>query len=213
MTKKSKKFVSLIRGDALHVAPHTKIISSQEYTSLLDAENLLETIKKDAEEYRKKVVLECEGLKEQAEKAGYEQGFQKWAEQIAKLEAEIATVRKDMEKLIFPVALKAAKKIVGREMETSETAMVDIVANSLKAVSTHKKITIYVNKKDLEVLEKHKPTLKNLFENLESFVLRERTGIDPGGCVIETEAGIINARLENQWRTLEKAFENLAKTT
>ena len=50
-------------------------------------------------------------------------------------------------------------------------------------------------------------------KSLESFVIRERAGIQPGGCVIETEGGIINARLENQWRTLEKAFDTLSKTT
>ena len=53
--------------------------------------------------------------------------------------------------MIFPVALEAAKKIVGREIEASEDTIVDIVSNSLKAVSTHKKITIYVNRKDLEI--------------------------------------------------------------
>ena len=31
--------------------------------------------------------------------------------------------------------------------------------------------------------------------------------MEPGGCLIETEAGIINAQLENQWRSLEAAFK------
>ena len=32
-----------------------------------------------------------------------------------------------------------------------------------------------------------------------------------GVCIIETEAGIINASLENQWRALESAFEAFMK--
>jgi type III secretion protein L len=111
----------------------------------------------------------------------------------------------------YPTYGKAAKKIVGRELELSEDAIVDIVSSSLKAVAQHHKITIYVNKKELAILEANRPRLKNIFESLESLSLRERNDIAPGGCVIETEGGIINAQLDNQWRILEKAFDNLLK--
>jgi type III secretion protein L len=119
-------------------------------------------------------------------------------------------VRKEFEKVLIPIALKAAKKIVGREIELSEDVIVDIVSNALKPVVTHKKITVYVNRKDLDVLEKNKPRLKQLFETLEAFSLRERADVKEG-CIIETEGGIINAQLDNQWRILEKAFDNLVK--
>lgn len=206
-----KKFFSLINGSDVHVAPKSKIIPQNEISQLLDGEELLKKIKEDAERYRIEVTETCEKLKEKAQAEGYEEGFKDWAEHVAKLEEEISRVRQDMEKLIAPVALKAAKKIVGREIELSETAIVDIVANSLKAVSTHKKINVYVNKKDLDILEKNKTKLKQIFENLEVFSIRERNDIEPGGCVIETEGGIINAQLENQWRTLERAFDTLIK--
>jgi type III secretion protein L len=147
----------------------------------------------------------CRRLSEFAE------GYQTWVEHIAKLEEEILKVRDDMEKLLVPVALKAAKKIVGREIELSDDTIVDIVSNSLKSVSQHKKITIYVNKKDLDPLEQSRSRLKEIFESLEVLSLRERSDIARGGCVIETEGGIINAQLENQWSALERAFASLMR--
>ena len=89
--------------------------------------------------------------------------------------------------------------------------IVDIVMTSLKPVTQHRKITIYVNRADLEYVESAKPTLKKMFERLENLSIQERADIEPGGCIIETEAGIINAQLENQWRALETAFESFAK--
>lgn len=207
----NKKFFSLIRGDAVHQAPETKIIPADHFSTLLNAKELLDHVKKDAENYRKDVIAESEKIKEQGHKEGFEAGYQEWIERIAQMEQEIASVRIEMEKLILPVALKAAKKIVGREIETSNTAIVDIVSNCLRSVSTHKKITIYVNKKDLEKLEKVRPQLKQLFEALEVLYIRERPDIEQGGCIIETEGGIINAKLENQWRVLENAFESMIK--
>lgn len=207
-----KKFFSLIHGDSVHVAPKTRIIPASEYSKALEAYEILEEVKKDALKYKQEVAAEVEKLKEQAQKEGFEEGFKKWIEQIVKVEEEIVKVRQETEKVALPVALKAAKKIVGRELELSENAIVDIVSNSLKAVVTHKRITIYVNKKELESLEKNRNKLKDIFENLEILTLRERADVESGGCIIETEGGIINAQLENQWRILENAFDKMMKT-
>ncbi len=206
-----KKFFSLLHGDSIHVAPKTRIIPASEFSKAVEAYEILDEVKKDALKYKKEVVEEIEKLKEQAQKEGFEEGFKQWLEQIAKVEEEIIKVRKETEKVALPVALKAAKKIVGRELEISENAIVDIVCTSLKAVVTHKKITIYVNKKELEALEKNRNKIKDIFENLEILNLRERSDVAPGGCIIETEGGIINAQLENQWRILENAFDKMMK--
>jgi type III secretion protein L len=205
------KFFTLIHGESVHVAPQTKVIPAEAFSTSLDAIEVLDKVKKDAEQYRLEVAAECEKLKEQAQREGFEEGFKKWMDTIARLEEEIAKVRGDMEKVLVPVALKASKKIVGREIEQSPSAIVDIVSNTLKAVSQHKQITIYVNKKDIDALETNRSRIKQLFESLEVLSIRERADITPGGCIIETEAGIINAQLDNQWRILENAFEKLLK--
>lgn len=206
-----KKFFSFIRGDKLHSAPKVKVIPADEYSVLMNAKEVLETALKEAEDYKIQVVEECEKLKIEAQKEGFEAGFKSWASGLANLESEIENVHDEVEKVLASVALKAAKKIVGREIEVSDNTIVDIVSNSLKAVSQHKKITIYANRKDLAILEANRPRLKELFESLESLSLRERADIETGGCVIETEGGIINAQIDNQWRVLERAFESLLK--
>lgn len=207
----SKKFFSLIYGDQNKITANQRIIPAEVVGQLLDAEEVLAKVKSDAERYRLEVAQECEKLKEAAQAKGFAEGYQTWAEHIAKLEEEIIKVRQDLEKVLIPVALKAAKKIVGREIELSENTIVDIVSNALKAVSQHKKITIYVNKKDLDPLEHSRSRLKEIFESLEVLSLRERQDISRGGCIIETEGGIINAQLDNQWSALERAFASLMR--
>lgn len=207
-----KKIFTLINQGEIHLSPEVKFLPKEEVGELLNGKELLDKIQEDAENYRKEVVLECEKLKENAQTEGYEEGFKNWVEHVAALEKEIVKVRQEFEKVLIPIALKAAKKIVGREIQLNEETIVDIIANALKPVVTHKKITIYVNKKDFEAVEKNKPRLKQLFESLEAFLVRERGDIEQGGCVIETEGGIINAQLENLWRILERAFDQLMKS-
>lgn len=209
----SKKFFSLIHGETVHIAPETRVLKADALATLIDAKGVLESVQKDAKQYRMEIASECEKEREKAQKEGFEEGFKEWAEQIVALEEEIKKVRANIERVIVPVALKAAKKIVGRELETSDTVIVDIVANALSSVSQHKKIIIYVNKNDLDILEKNRKNLKSIFESLEVLLIQPRDDIATGGCIIETEGGIINAQLENQWIILETAFQKLMSPT
>jgi type III secretion protein L len=207
----SKKLFSLVFADKETINLDKHIIPADSISHLMDALELVSKVKKDAEQYKEAVALECEKLKAAAQVEGFNEGYQQWADHIAKLEEEIIKVREETEKVVISVALKAAKKIVGREIDLSDNTIVDIVSTTLKAVSQHKKIAIYVNKKDLDPLEKGRPRLRENFENLEALTVRERPDVVRGGCIIETEGGIINAQLENQWNALEKAFTNMMK--
>jgi type III secretion protein L len=60
-------------------------------------------------------------------------------------------------------------------------------------------------------LEANKPRIKEILEHIQTLSIKERHDITPGGCIIETETGIINASVENQWRALESAFERYMK--
>ncbi len=211
MNQQNNKLFSLIYGEEVRKAPRTKVIPAEEFSVLQTADEVLSKVESDIQKYRMEIVAETEKLKEQAQKEGFEAGYTEWVEKIAKLEEEIAVVRKDMEQKVLPVAIQAAKKIVNREIELSNSAILDIVTGTLKAVSQHKKVTIYINQDDLNVIEANRSQLKQLFENLESMSIRARSDVKPGGCVIETEVGIINAQLENRWRILEAVFNKLTK--
>jgi type III secretion protein L len=97
---------------------------------------------------------------------------------------------------------------LGEEIKLMPERIVDIVLQALKPVTEHRKIKIYANKEDLEILEKEKPKIKELLKEVESLSILERGDVEKGGCIIETEAGIINAQLENQWKALETAFKS-----
>lgn len=186
-----------------------KVVPADDFSTLVSSEELLRAVQEDALAYRQKVAVEAETLKEAAERAGYDEGLAQWADQIACLESEIQQVSERIKQLIIPVALQAAKKIVGREMTLNPETIADIVATHLKAVAGHRRVNIYCHKDDLERIKAKKSQLEGLFEQLESLVIQEREDIQQGGCIIETEAGIINAQPDQVWRALEEVFERI----
>ncbi len=207
----SRKFFTLISGKELTVAPGKRRIPREQFSQGLDALELQHRVQQEADAYRLQVTKECETQKTQGYQEGYEEGYQKWTESLSALEQEIRNVHEELQKLIIPVALKAAKKIIGKEVELHPEVVVDIVASTLKAVSQHKKITIYVSRKDLDLLDQQKGRLKELFECLESFSLKERSDVEPGGCIIESEIGIVNGQMTHRLDLLTQAFEKAAK--
>jgi len=205
----AKKYFTLINKVPVQKASGSPVIPNEDFCTLLDSKELLETVQQDAATYKKEISKELEAVKEQGFREGFEEGYKAWVEQVSYLEEEVKRVHDELIKLVMPISLKAAKKIVSKELETSPDTILSIVSNVLKSVAQHKKIVLYVNKNDFEIIESNKAQLKQLFEQLESFSIREREDVDQGGCVIETEVGIINAQIENRWRNLEVAFESL----
>ncbi|MBF8263546.1 MAG: Type secretion ATPase inhibitor [Parachlamydiales bacterium] len=205
------KFFSLLSQKDVHIAPNQKIIPASECSELQTAHDILKTVKHEAGEYRKNAVIEAEKIKEQGFQEGFQEGLTSLDAHIVALDHELKQIRDEIHKKILPLALKAARKIIGEELKLHQDRIVDIVLTALKPVTQHKKIVLYVNRADLEALEKQRSKIKKIFEHLDSFSLQERSDIEPGGCIIETEAGIINAQLENQFRALESAFDSFMK--
>ena len=118
---------------------------------------------------------------------------------------------RDAESMIVSLAMEAAKKIVGKQLEIEPSTLIDMIGNSIRPVASHKNITIYVSKKDFSIIYKHKKQVADYFEKLESFAIQEKVDLEPTSCVIETESGIINVHLPTMWAALENAFKKLVE--
>jgi len=205
------KYFSLIYSGEIRQGSEEKVIPSDAFSELLSSIEVLNKAKEDVKSYLSNNKEECKKLLEQAREAGFNEGLSEFNKQILHYEQRIKQMEHELQKMILPLALRAAKKIVGRELQSNPETIVDIVRQTLKPVTQNHHIRIFVAKEDKEILEQKKKELKAILEQVQTFIIEEKEDITPGGCIIETEAGIINASLENQWRALESAFEAFMK--
>jgi type III secretion protein L len=184
-----------------------KIIPREELEVLLETEALLEQAK--AEIVERKQELEEEGKKEKERgfQEGFQEGLMKFNEHVLLFQDKIKEMQYLMQQQVLPLVLKATKKIVGEQIRLEPETIIDVVMQSVKSVLHCKFIKLYLHKQDMDIVEQKKDTIKQLFDQVESFQIEERADVAPGGCVIETERGILNATLESQFRALENAFE------
>lgn len=197
---------SLIKQGAVHTNKK-KIIPKEEFATLMSAQEILLAVKEEEKEVIKEANIVAEELKKAAEERGFDEGLFRFNEQILLFEEKVKMMRHEMQKALLPLVLKATKRIIGEEIGLNPEAVVHIVMQSIKSVSNCQVVKLFVNKADLEELETHKPKIKEIFERLESLEIEERADVARGSCIIQTEKGILNATLENQYRALERAFE------
>lgn len=150
---------------------------------------------------------------DEGQKAGCEIG-EKMVEALLKQYSasleELNNLRRNVlaisEREVIHLALEIARKIIKREVAIDEEIILTLVKVALKRVGDQTLITIRVNPKDYNVIQRY-PSIRSGSEPLNDGIkLVEDSLISRGGCVIETESGLIDARIEEQLREIGKGF-------
>jgi type III secretion protein L len=196
----------LIKEGKVHTGKE-KIIRKDEFEELISAKELLSKVENEVKEVLAEAHSKSITIKEKAHEEGFQEGLNRFNEQMLLFEDKLKVLKHELQKAVLPLVLKATKKIIGEELKQNPESILSIISQSIKSVIQAKTVKVYVNASDLEYLESEKESLKESFERLESFQLEKRDDIEKGSCIIETERGILNATLENQYRALERALE------
>lgn len=150
----------------------------------------------------------------EGEKAGFEAGtkrvhplinsFNQGLEQLKNLRREIL---QKVENEVAQLALSIAKKIVCHEVKTTEETVVCVAREALGRVENPGKIKIKLNPADLQFIQDTKSQLSHFLHDVESIRFEAEDSIQSGGCLIETDMGDIDARIEKQFQAIEESFQ------
>ena len=206
------KYFSFIYSGDVTTAPNKKILPAEAFSQLLSVNELLNQAKEDIAAYLEKNQEACQKILEETKEAGFNEGLFRFNEYILYYEKQLKQIKLDLQNQVLSLALKIAKKILPQELELNPESIIAIVMQVLKPVIQNRHIKIFVSKNDRDVLEQKKQEIRKIFEHVETFIIEEKEDLESGDCVIETEAGIINARLKNQWDAIEAAFNTFMKT-
>ena len=152
------------------------------------------------------------------EKAGIESGNEKIESAVNSIDkglSELLKVRKDIyletEQEIVKLAIAIARKIVRNEIRVNKDTVVNVVKEALKKVEGSERVKVKLSIKDFQFIKSEKPAIIDKITNIENVGFEMDESIPDGGCIIETEYGDIDARIEKQIQAVEEVFESLGK--
>ena len=89
------------------------------------------------------------------------------------------------------------EKIIKKEASDKEVLFENLV-EAMKKAQSNKELKIFVNWEQLSFGKEIKDILKNNFQGIETIDIIEDRTVEPGGCIIETKLGKIDATIKNQ---------------
>jgi len=117
-----------------------------------------------------------------------------------------AKVLKEAEEQVIQLSTTLARKIVKKELTIDPDTVKRSLQHALAFLKDKSFVRILVNPEDMKILEPYLPEL-TATRKIERFELAEDHCIEPGGCILETGFGRINATIENQLAELETELE------
>ena len=112
-----------------------------------------------------------------------------------------------LEREVVELALAIARKVVCQEVSTNKDVVVCVAKEALSRVEAPGKIKIRLNPADYQFINETKNQISTLLEHVDKVTFEAEDSISSGGCVIETNLGEIDARIEKQLQVVEEMFK------
>jgi len=159
----------------------------------------------------------------QVEKTAYESGFhqgekagmeiaerkmdvvmRRYSDSILEVNKLRSSLYAQIEREVVKLAIAVAKKIVHREIQVDRDIIQTLVRVALGHVSEKSSVTVHLNPMDYNYLLEQRAELSQS-EGRDISLLSDKS-IERGGCLIQTDCGDIDARVQEEFREVEQAF-------
>jgi len=168
---------------------------------LAEAEKRVAEIERDAYQH---------GL-EMGKTEGFEQGKQEAERLVDRVHVILnktierrAEIIDESEAQIVGLVLTISRKVVKVLTENQRNVVINNVLQALRKLKNKSDVMIRVNIDDLKVTTDHIKEIVARIERVGNVSVMEDSTVDPGGCIIETDFGEIDARISSQFKEIEE---------
>lgn len=125
---------------------------------------------------------------------------------VDRVEAERRRIWAELEPQVTQLVLALAQKVIKQEVTASKEVALAVIKNALLRVADSHSLRIRVSPRDLETVRSHREALLEILDHLPHIEILSDRRVGDGGCVIETQNGNVDARIETQLTEIENAF-------
>ena len=194
-----------------------------------DAEAVLSSAHAEAAELIEDAKVQAEALREAAWQEGFHAGSieahtavdaelkAEWAVRQDALRSEIDLIAGDIgaarealwrtqETEMVALALDIAKQVIKTEVSQNPAVVHAVLANALRRITDKDNVRVRVSVSDAPRVKEAREDLMEVVDGLRFIEIAEDRRVGDGGCVIETNAGTIDAKIETQIAEVARAL-------
>ncbi|EQC01040.1 HrpE/YscL family type III secretion apparatus protein [Photorhabdus temperata] len=195
-----------ITKEHLQFSPELLILRKADYQTCLSAQSLLDAAQIQAQEIEREAQTVYEQQKELGWQAGIDAARAEQANLIHQTQLQCQQYYRQVEQQMSNVVLQAVRKILKNYDQVSLT--LQVVREALSLVSNQKQVILRVNPEQAATVREQISRVHKDFPEIGYLEVTADERLDQGGCILETEVGIIDASLDSQLDALMSAINN-----
>jgi flagellar assembly protein FliH len=192
----------------------------------LEASRILEKAQAEAQEKTQEARLkgQAEGLaggKEeglaQGRRQGEEEGRKQWKALVDRWQSILDQTIKDKgayladrEQVIVRLAIEIASKVLAQHVKTEPDSVLNLVRHAIHKATDRSRLSIHLNPEDINKALLADESSFRLAEGVKQIEFLADEKVMPGGVLIETPSGTIDARIETQLEEVNKSLSDVA---
>jgi type III secretion protein L len=180
-----------------------KVLKREVYEASREARDVVALAQEKAKHIIEDAEAECDAIRQRAREEGIAKGLSEWNEILARANERAEELEKNWEESMLRLSVRVAEKIIGHELQLHPETIVSIVHEVLRGARPGKHLTIQVNDADAQQVRTRIDRLKESLSASTEIQIVGSAAVPHGGCTVESELGIIDARLETQLKCLE----------
>jgi type III secretion protein L len=195
----------IIKAQHIH-GPGKPVIKKAVHLAQRQAEQIVSDAQFDAERLLAEARRQQKVMMETARHEGYAAGLSEWNETLIKALKSRDDLFAQSEQELLRLAIRIAQKIIGQELKTDANAIAAIVREAVKSCRRARNLVIQVNPEHELHVRERVSSFQLLLGNMAQITVIADSALTPGDCIVESDIGIIDARLETQLKSLEQAL-------
>lgn len=196
-----------IKADKLQLVPGTNILKAADYNHYLGSQELVEAAEKKALD----IITSANNEFEKQKQLGFAHGMEEAKQQQAQM--MLTTINQchqyfiDQTPIIAELVMRAMKQLVD-DFDDVELTL-HMTRKALSTVTNQRKVTLHVAPALVEEVKAQLAQLMKQFPETSYVEVVADQRVEPGGCLLETQVGVIDATIENQISAIESLLFDL----
>ncbi|MFH2056900.1 MAG: FliH/SctL family protein [bacterium] len=104
------------------------------------------------------------------------------------------------------LAFALADRIIGSRSEREQELVIETVARCVSEILDKAKIKIRVNSRQVDFIKENLESIRALDESISQISIEPDQRVAPGGCIVETDSGTADGRLQSQLEMLRRGL-------
>ena len=193
-----------IKSDQVLLAPDQVVLRSADYQAYLTANQLVELARERAQAIEQGARDVYEQQKALGWQAGVDEARTSQATLIQETLQQCNQYYRAVEQKMSDVVLRAVRKIL-KQYDNTELAL-SVTREALSLVSNQKQVILHVQPEQVSAVRERVSHILKDFPEVGYVDVVADARLDAGGCILETEIGIIDASVDGQLAALATAL-------